>query len=121
MTCTTCHDPHRVQAVSEYNATCRSCHRETSHMKARTECTSCHMPKRRTEDIIHAAVTDHYIEKNKPKADLLAELAERMDEYRGPVVSCYPARLPAGAESELYLAVAQVKRPGNLNEGPSCS
>jgi len=45
--------------------------------------------------------------KKKPEGDLLAELQERRDEYRGPVTPYYPAKLPPGAEGELYLAVAQ--------------
>ena len=117
MSCTTCHDPHRIQAAREYNETCRSCHTKGEHVKAQTECTGCHMPKRRTEDVIHVAVTDHYIQKKKPAGDLLAELQERRDEYRGPVTPYYPAKLPPGAESELYLAVAQVKQSSNLKAG----
>jgi Tfp pilus assembly protein PilF len=117
MTCTTCHNPHRVQTVREYNETCRSCHTHGEHVKAQTACTNCHMPKRRTEDVIHVVATDHYIRKNKPEADLLAELQERKDEYRGPVVPYYPAKLPPGPEGELYLAVAQVKQASNLRVG----
>lgn len=117
MTCTTCHDPHRVQPVSEHNKTCRSCHSQGEHVKALTECVDCHMPKRRTEDVIHVVATDHYIQRKKPEGDLLAELQERRDEYRGPVVLYYPAKLPLGPESELYLAVAQVKDASNLKAG----
>ena len=117
MTCTTCHDPHRVQSVSEHNKTCRSCHSQGEHMKALTECVDCHMPKRRTEDVIHVVATDHYIQRKKPEGDLLAELQERRDEYRGPVVLYYPAKLPPGPERELYLAVAQVKDASNLKAG----
>ncbi len=117
MSCTTCHDPHRVQTSREYNDTCRSCHAQGEHVKAQADCTGCHMPKRRTEDVIHVAVTDHYIQKKKPQGDLLAELQERRDEYRGPVAPYYPANLPAGAEGELYLAVAQVKQSSNSKAG----
>jgi tetratricopeptide (TPR) repeat protein len=117
MICTTCHDPHRAQAAREYNEACHSCHAQGEHVKAQTDCTGCHMPKRRTEDVIHVVATDHYIQKKKPEGDLLAELRERKDEYRGPVVPYYPAKLPAGAEGELYLAVAQVKQSSNLKAG----
>ncbi len=75
MTCTTCHDPHRVQATREYNETCRSCHAQGEHVKAQTECTGCHMPKRRTEDVIHVSVTDHYIQKKKPDGRLAGGVA----------------------------------------------
>jgi Tfp pilus assembly protein PilF len=119
MSCTTCHDPHRVQAAREYNETCRSCHAQGEHVKAQAGCTDCHMPKRRTEDVIHVSVTDHFIQKKKPEGDLLAELRERRDEYRGPVTPYYPAKLRPGAESELYLAVAQVKQASNSKAGIS--
>ena len=75
ITCTTCHDPHRVQTASEYNETCRTCHTAGTHVNAKTECTGCHMPKRRTEDVIHVAVTDHYIQKLRPQRDLARRAA----------------------------------------------
>ena len=79
------------------------------------------MPKRRTEDVVHAVVTDHYIQRRKPAGDLLAERAERHETgsnaYRGPVVLYYPATLPHTAENDLYLAIAQVNQQSNLTEG----
>ena len=35
------------------------------------------MPKRCTDDVIHAVMTDHYIQRHKPNRDLLAALAGR--------------------------------------------
>lgn len=113
MTCTTCHNPHRTNTIEEHNATCKSCHSSGDHATARTDCVSCHMPKRRSEDVIHAVVTDHKIARHKPKGDLLAELTETHAAYRGPVVPYYPAKLT----DELYLAVAQVKQGSNLKAG----
>ncbi len=122
--CTTCHNPHdapRGQAADRhYSSACRKCHAgplsAASHA-GRSDCVDCHMPKRRTEDVIHAAVTDHYVQRRKPAGDLLAERAERQDAYRGEVVPYYPAKLPRTPESELYLAVAQVKEKSNLKAG----
>jgi predicted CXXCH cytochrome family protein len=123
MTCTTCHNPHDVPrgeaAVQHYNAVCRGCHQQVTadnHTKT-ADCVSCHMPKRRTEDVIHVAVTDHYIQRRKPEGDLLAERTERRDNYRGPVVPYYPATLAHTAENDLLLAVAQVKQSSNLKAG----
>ncbi len=118
MTCTTCHDPHGVWRAP--NASCTQCH--SSGMSARADhatggdCVQCHMPKRRTEDVIHVVMTDHKIVKRPPAGNLLAELAERHDEYRGPVALYYPELL-TGAEGELYLALAQVKQKSNLKAG----
>lgn len=124
MTCTTCHDPHAPasgdEAERRYVEACRQCHggplSAASHA-GRNDCVECHMPKRRTEDVVHAVVTDHLIQRRKPAGDLLAERAERRDEYRGEVVLYYPESLAVGADAELYLAVAQVKQKSNLKPG----
>lgn len=127
MLCTTCHDPHHVprgaEAIRHYDGVCRQCHggplSAASHARppAGKGCVDCHMPKRRTEDVIHVSMTDHYIQRAMPAADLLAERAERQDSYRGEVVLYYPATLPQTANGELYRAVAQVKQKSNLKAG----
>jgi predicted CXXCH cytochrome family protein len=119
--CTTCHDPHSAprgaEAIRRQDTACRQCHPTGSHMTAQQNCASCHMPQRRTEDVIHAVATDHYIQRRPPAGDLLAARKEVRDNYRGPVVLHYPAQLPAVPESELYLAAAQVKQKSNLSAG----
>jgi predicted CXXCH cytochrome family protein len=125
--CTTCHDPHNAprgaEAERHYDGVCRQCHSGTlsaaqhAAPRAATGCVECHMPKRRTEDVIHVSMTDHYIQRAAPASDLLAERAERQDAYRGEVVPYYPAALPRTAEGELYRAVEQVKQKSNLKAG----
>ncbi len=128
MLCTTCHNPHDVPreeaAERHYTAVCRQCHAqefrklvEAGKHTAGTGCVECHMPKRRTEDVIHVAATDHLIQRRKPEGDLMAERAERQDTYRGRVVPYYPQTLPKTAENELTVAVAQVIQGSNLAEG----
>jgi tetratricopeptide (TPR) repeat protein len=126
--CTTCHDPHDIrhgsEAAEHYNSVCRQCHAslaaDAGHPSA-TACIDCHMPKRRTEDIVHMAVTDHLIQRNKPPGDLLADLAERHEDsttsYRGEVVPYYPDPLPISPENRYYLALAQVRDRANLEKG----
>ncbi len=127
MTCTTCHKPHQVlrgeQAVEHYVAVCRGCH-AAAHAPGRppgNDCLGCHMPRRRTDDVVHVVMTDHYIQRRKPARDLLAPLREVHDTeenaYRGEVVPYYPPKLPSTPESELYLAVAQVQSAANLAAG----
>jgi predicted CXXCH cytochrome family protein len=132
MLCTTCHNPHDIprgeEAARHYTAVCRQCHASAfdkqveagKHTRA-TACVDCHMPKRRTEDVVHVAATDHYIQRRKPAGDLLAERPERQEAganaYRGPVVLYYPETLPHTPENDLDLAVAQVKQSSNLSEG----
>jgi tetratricopeptide (TPR) repeat protein len=132
LTCTTCHDPHETvrgeAAVLRYTSACQTCHAavlekqiaQNQHPSA-INCLDCHMPKRRTDDVVHVVMTDHYIQRRKPARDLLAPLEERRDTeetaYHGPVIPYYPKELPATGESELYLAMAQVKQFSNLREG----
>ena len=126
--CTTCHDPHTAGTATaqRYTEVCRQCHGAAldrlvagGKHTASIDCTDCHMPKRRTEDVVHVVMTDHYIQRRLPTVDLLAPLAERSADaspYRGPVVLYYPQALPK-FEDELYLAVAQVRQGSNLAEG----
>lgn len=130
--CTTCHNPHDVPrgeaADRHYEAVCRQCHAAAfeklvaaGRHTREAACIDCHMPKRRTEDVVHVAATDHLIQRRKPEGDLLAERPERHETganaYRGPVALYYPETLPPTPENELYLAVAQVKQGSNLSEG----
>jgi Flp pilus assembly protein TadD len=111
MTCTTCHDPHRARRGGEA-AGCRQCHTGPHHPE--TTCIDCHMPKRRAEDAIHVAMTDHFI-RRRPAAK--ASVRREPASYRGEVALYYPAALPPGPESEAYLAVAQVRHGANLDGG----
>ena len=132
MLCTTCHNPHSIPrgeaADKHYTQACRQCHSQSlerlvaagKHIKA-DSCVGCHMPKRRTEDVVHVAVTDHWIQRRIPLGDLLAERAERQETgknaYRGEVVLHYPSSLPHGAENDLAVAVAQVIQGSNVKVG----
>jgi len=130
--CTTCHDPHDIPrgeaAAVRYNGICRDCHgaalqpaaASASHT-AGANCVSCHMPKRRTDDAVHIAMTDHLIRSRQPAGDPLAEKAEVRESanpYRGEVVPYYPTPLAARTEeAALYAALAQVREKSNLKEG----
>ncbi len=119
LTCTTCHNPHSVQSAEGYLRACKACH--TSSHNADKNCVSCHMPRRRTEDVVHVVMTDHFIQRLRPDRDLLAPLKEVHDTdqtaYRGEVRLLYPPRLPETPESELYLALAQVIEGANYAGG----
>lgn len=128
--CTTCHDPHDIPrgaaATAHYNGICANCHAETLQRAgaphaAGADCVGCHMPKRRTDDVAHAVVTDHLIQRRKPAGDLLAAKTEVVEsagnKYRGEVLPYYPAPLPESVENSLYVAVAQIRNQSNLNDG----
>jgi predicted CXXCH cytochrome family protein len=130
--CTTCHDPHRKPegetARRQLAETCRRCHMAAldrmaaaGKHPASTDCARCHMPKRRTEDVVHAVATDHWIRRGPPGSGLLAPLPERQETpenaYRGEVVPYYPSPLPQTPDSELHTAAAQVMQYSNLEDG----
>jgi LSD1 subclass zinc finger protein len=130
--CASCHNPHDVprgaDAVKHYDAACSNCHAASlkqsiaagQHTPA-ADCAGCHMPKRRTEDVVHAVATDHLIQRFKPPGDLLAPRTERHETgdraYRGEVVLYYPSDLPPSPTRELYTALAQVIDKSNLAAG----
>ncbi len=121
MTCTTCHNPHEKTNTVAVDRACQQCHPNLAAIPnhaGRQECASCHMPQRRTEDVIHVAVTDHKIQRPDPRANLLAAREERhevmgKDSYQGEVMPYYPAQ----PDSDLYPALAQVIHQSNLEKG----
>ena len=133
MTCVTCHNPHDIErgakAVERYVAICESCHKmphprgapRVTGVGSSGTCIDCHMPKRRAEDAVHVVMTDHYIQRQRPPRDLLAQRTEadslKHGEYRGDVVLYYPPTLPQTPENDLYLALAQVQQGSNLAAG----
>ncbi len=126
LVCETCHNPHDIPrgaaAVQHYDAVCLRCHGATltglmatgKHTRA-ADCASCHMPKRRTDDVVHAVMTDHLIQR-KPARDLLAvkENPETV-QYHGEVVPYYPAQVTK--DDALTVAAAQVVNNSNLTAG----
>jgi predicted CXXCH cytochrome family protein len=129
--CTTCHNPHDApraeEAARHYAAVCRECHAapfnrlvSAGKHSSSGDCVGCHMPKRRTDDVVHVVMTDHYIQRRKPTRDLESDIAEKLQNeataYRGEVVLYYPRSLKK-PEDELYLAVAQVSQTSNLSAG----
>jgi predicted CXXCH cytochrome family protein len=121
MTCLTCHDPHDIphgqEAVAHYTEVCLSCHNGVAHKVAlpkTSTCLTCHMPKRRTEDVVHVVMTDHFIRRTQPQRDLLAKIAETTapEGSLAKVALYYPAKVPATPAAEISMAEAQVKNNG---------
>jgi predicted CXXCH cytochrome family protein len=132
LTCTTCHNPHEQshgrEAKKSYAQICRSCHRDaltrlvnSGRHTTSDECTGCHMPKRRTDDVVNAVMTDHNVSRRPPGRDLLAPRREIHDtdenSYKGEVVLLYPRQPPPSGDTTLYVDLAQVIDGSNLKSG----
>lgn len=118
LTCTTCHDPHKIvrgaPAVARQRQVCQQCHQAAHNPES--DCTTCHMPKRRTEDAVQVIMTDHRIQRHRPKGDLLAARQEKEESYRGPIALYYPTSLPEG---DLYLGLALAVHSADRERGIS--
>lgn len=127
--CTTCHDPHNIprgpDADTHYNAVCQQCHGAALEHTAAVphargvDCVSCHMPKRRTDDVVHVVMTDHWIQRRNRGGDSLAPKTEILEfpRYQGELVPYYPSPLADTPDNALYTAVAQVRNGRNLAGG----
>jgi tetratricopeptide (TPR) repeat protein len=133
LTCETCHNPHDLhkgpESASYYAAICMKCHAANLPAQialhrhpASNDCVSCHMPKRRTEDVVHATMTDHLIQRQPPSPkELLAERQEvpetAANAYRGTVRPYLLDHENPGPTDDLYDALAQVIDSSNLEVG----
>ncbi|MFK7737982.1 MAG: tetratricopeptide repeat protein [Pirellulaceae bacterium] len=137
MTCTTCHNPHQRVAdelrVSFYRDKCLECHKVETCSEAQSietsreivgqphspeghatqgiaDCVACHMPKRRTNDVIHAVMTDHKIvAKIGPENERLAAKTEPASPNKDTRIFAYrnPTRNNQTDKSvDLYAAIA---------------
>lgn len=103
LSCLTCHDPHRKATdPAHYRNACMSCHAKPH--RASEDCASCHMPKRRTQDVVHVVMTDHFIRRRPGGAELLAPRDERE-----------PAIEQVEAGDPLSRAVALVRATGGAH------
>jgi Flp pilus assembly protein TadD len=123
LSCLTCHDPHnRVpeeRRASHFRAACLTCHQQEdcdlpakgmiseTHTADPGDCVSCHMPKRRTQDVVHVVMTDHWIRRQPGGPELLAPLAESEPVLTG--LRLLDSRALKGALGEVYRAAAVVR------------
>lgn len=128
LTCTSCHDPHKVPEDRTAAAiqSCRVCHMagksdctEKPEIRAAVQdnCIQCHMPQRRTQDVVHVVMTDHFIQRfRKPQSELLAPRIEHDSSYKGEIRAYYPDKL-AQDLSDLYYGIAYIADEADVNKG----
>jgi tetratricopeptide (TPR) repeat protein len=109
LVCTTCHNPHEPANATKADEACATCHKElpATHT-AEVNCVACHMQKRRTDDAVHVAMTDHQITRLALPDRLRPKPETHDDTYRGTVAPYYPVRAET-ADDELLLGLAQVR------------
>lgn len=116
LSCLTCHDPHRripaEEKAAHFRAACLTCHGPEACKRPHTapdtgDCVSCHMAKRRTQDVVHVVMTDHWIRRQPGGPELLAPLAESEPALTG--VRLIDSHPPGGALGEVYRAAAVVR------------
>jgi tetratricopeptide (TPR) repeat protein len=123
LTCTTCHNPHHTlrgeEAVAQFRAACRACHTKIAAPHpdlTSSNCATCHMPRRRTDDVVHVTMTDHFIQRRKPDHDLLAPRQEKDLDYHGDIALYDPVHLPE-PDRDLYLGIALVTNGADRPKG----
>lgn len=123
LSCLSCHDPHRKVAparrAEHYRRACLSCHGEPASCRrgpgwaadaraAVEDCAGCHMARRRTQDVVHVAMTDHRIARRPGGAELLEPRAEREPQIED--LAIHPLEgAPTGRLGELYRALAVLR------------
>jgi tetratricopeptide (TPR) repeat protein len=123
MTCTSCHNPHKViepeNKVSYFRSKCLQCHKQdackeihTTRQRENDDCAACHMWKRRPEDAVHTIFTDHKIQRVKPKGNFLAPLSEvsPLLSSNKDLILHGPQELTA-YEEKFFLGTAYLKLP----------
>ncbi|WP_394393411.1 tetratricopeptide repeat protein [Shewanella woodyi] len=115
LTCISCHNPHKKvsqeERVEHFSAVCKSCH--TPHqaivsddIQNSKDCTGCHMPKRRTQDVIHAVMTDHRIQVKSASAKERLAPMDKVAPKINALDFLLPSLSPKHADGEIYKAVS---------------
>ncbi|MCP4205125.1 MAG: tetratricopeptide repeat protein [bacterium] len=121
LSCLNCHDPHRKvppeEAQAHYRAACLECHEidacglepKNAHGEDPSNCITCHMQPRRTQDVVHAVMTDHLI-RRKPDSEQnrLRPIPETNPNLR-EVQLLEPRSGLSTREEKIYQAVAMVR------------
>jgi predicted CXXCH cytochrome family protein len=126
MGCISCHDPHGEPAPAErtawYRDCCLECHAdkgcsvlpaERKAVNAEDSCIACHLPGKKSEDIPHAAVSDHRI----PRRPDRVSSSSNADKANGPPLRWFhEGRIHSLDRDEMQrdLALAMIQMSWNV-------
>lgn len=115
LTCISCHNPHKKTSQNEFikhvDNICVNCHQNTHQQvefqvtSTEETCVSCHMPQRRTQDVIHAVMTDHRIGIFKSRDGLSNPLKKKEPDLIGLDILEQELKLDA-LEGDIYRLVS---------------
>lgn len=119
--CISCHDPHVKPESSAFRqhvaGVCTDCHDKVAHERPppHDDCASCHMPRRRTRDVIHVTMTDHWIARGPFN---LEELVAPVEAEIRPISEVTPLDFgepPAGLDAQAYVALGALRAGRSLD------
>lgn len=113
--CISCHDPHVKPDSATFRrqaaGVCRDCHGEVAHDSAApvADCVSCHMPARRTRDVVHVTMTDHWIARGPFDAAALVAPIQAETRQISDVRVLDFGSPPGGLDAQAYTALGAMR------------
>jgi tetratricopeptide (TPR) repeat protein len=122
--CISCHDPHELPApeerVSYYRERCLECHADRRcslpaavrlEQNRDNDCTACHMPRSKSSDVLHVAMTNHQINRHASSQNRSPIPASDLFDRRRPMVIFHRAlmdeRQRAAADRDIGVALCR--------------
>lgn len=122
LTCISCHNPHVKPASADFRRTvagvCRDCHGEVDHDAPgpHTDCATCHMPTRRTRDVIHVTMTDHWIARGPFDLDKAVAPVEAGARPISEVTVLPFGDPPTGLDAQAYVALGAMRAGRSVDD-----
>lgn len=115
ITCIDCHNPHVKPESGAFRekvaGVCMDCHQDITHQTevAPSECVTCHMPTRRTTDVVHVTMTDHWIARGPFESE---KLTAPLEPSNRPITDIRPLKFAGqqqDQDTQTYEAIAAIR------------